>query len=51
MFGGYWTMESQKKNSLADVFRYAYGTSIPVEVLNDPDMKVVWDQTNIIVWA
>lgn len=51
MFGGYWTMGSQKKNRLTDGFRYAYGTSIPVEVLSDPDMKVVWDQTNIIVWA
>ncbi|KAK2595981.1 hypothetical protein N8I77_013493 [Diaporthe amygdali] len=30
---------------------YAYGTSIPVNVLNDPDMKVLWDQTNIIIWA
>lgn len=36
---------------LADARRYAYGTTIPVEVLNDPDMKVLWDQTNIIIWA
>lgn len=38
-------------DNLANPCRYAYGTSIPVEVLNDPDMKIVWDQTNIIIWA
>lgn len=47
MLGGSWPHHHR----LADAYRYAYGTSIPVDVLNDPDMKVLWDQTNIIIWA
>ncbi|KAF4808338.1 Presilphiperfolan-8-beta-ol synthase [Colletotrichum siamense] len=30
---------------------YAYRVSLPIKVLTDPYMKVVWDKTNIIIWA
>ncbi|KAF5516045.1 Presilphiperfolan-8-beta-ol synthase [Colletotrichum siamense] len=30
---------------------YAYRVSLPIKLLTDPYMKVVWDKTNIIIWA
>ncbi|KAF4831147.1 Pristinol synthase [Colletotrichum tropicale] len=30
---------------------YAYRVSLPIKVLTDLYMKVVWDKTNIIIWA
>ncbi|KAF4923082.1 Presilphiperfolan-8-beta-ol synthase [Colletotrichum viniferum] len=30
---------------------YAYRVSLPIKVLTDTYMKVVWDKTNIIIWA
>ncbi|KAF3804594.1 hypothetical protein GCG54_00012081 [Colletotrichum gloeosporioides] len=30
---------------------YAYRVPLPIKMLADPYMKVIWDKTNIIIWA
>ncbi|KAF5528452.1 Presilphiperfolan-8-beta-ol synthase [Colletotrichum aenigma] len=44
-------MGTSAVNATSFFNEYAYRVSLPIKVLTDPYMKVVWDKTNIIIWA
>ncbi|KAI8290719.1 Presilphiperfolan-8-beta-ol synthase [Colletotrichum sp. SAR11_57] len=44
-------VETRMGTSAVNVTSFFNEVSLPIKVLTDPYMKVVWDKTNIIIWA
>ncbi|KAJ0358817.1 hypothetical protein COL154_008858, partial [Colletotrichum chrysophilum] len=44
-------VETRMGTSTVNVTSFFNEVSLPIKVLTDPYMKVVWDKTNIIIWA